>query len=158
MPVTVSLSVAKRFNSILSLESGLRYTYLHSTYESGKNESHCNWHYIGIPLKLNINTYSKGIMSLYGSIGASVNFPVYSHGVLRTGFNSSGEVPVGDLDARVMWAVSASYGISLRLQKNVSVFLEPTLQYMPKVNTNVPNYWTEESWNFALPLGIRFNW
>lgn len=158
MPVTVSLSVAKRFNSILSLESGLRYTYLHSTYESGKNESHCNWHYIGIPLKLNINTYTRGIMSLYGSIGASVNFPVYSHGVLRSGLNSSADVPVGNLDARVMWAVSASYGISLRLHKNVSVFLEPTLQYMPKVNTNVPNYWTEESWNFALPLGIRFNW
>ena len=158
VPVTVSVSVAKRFNSILSLESGLRYTYLHSTYESGKNESHCNWHYIGIPLKLNINTYTRGIMSLYGSIGASVNFPVYSQGVLRSGLNSSGEVPVGDLDARVMWAVSASYGISLRLHKNVSVFLEPTLQYMPKVNTNVPNYWTEESWNFALPLGIRFNW
>lgn len=158
MPVTVSLSVAKRFNSILSLESGLRYTYLHSTYESGKNESHCNWHYIGIPLKLNINTYTRGIMSLYGSIGASVNFPVYSHGVLRSGLNSSADVPVGNLDAKVMWAVSASYGISLRLHKNVSVFLEPTLQYMPKVNTNVPNYWTEESWNFALPLGIRFNW
>ncbi len=158
VPVTVSVSVAKRFNPILSLESGLRYTYLHSTYESGKNESHCNWHYIGIPLKLNINTYSKGIMSLYGSIGASVNFPVYSHGVLRSEFNSSGDVPVGDLDAKVMWAVSASYGISLRLHKNVSVFLEPTLQYMPKVDTNVPNYWTEESWNFALPLGIRFNW
>ena len=158
MPVTVSVSVAKRFNSILSLESGLRYTYLHSTYESDKNESHCHWHYIGIPLKLNINTYTRGIMSLYGSIGASVNFPVYSHGVLRSGLNSSADVPVGDLDARVMWAVSASYGISLRLHKNVSVFLEPTLQYMPKVNTNVPNYWTEESWNFALPLGIRFNW
>lgn len=158
VPVTVSVSVSKRFNSILSLESGLRYTYLHSAYESGKNESHCHWHYIGIPLKLNINTYTRGIMSLYGSIGASVNFPVYSHGVLRTGFNSSGEVPVGDLDAKVMWAVSASYGISLRLHKNVSVFLEPTLQYMPKVNTNVPNYWTETSWNFALPLGIRFNW
>lgn len=158
MPVTVSVSVAKRFNSILSLESGLRYTYLHSTYESGKNESHCNWHYIGIPLKLNINTYTRGIMSLYGSIGASVNFPVYSHGVLRSGLNSSADVPVGNLDAKVMWAVSASYGISLRLHKNVSIFLEPTLQYMPKVNTNVPNYWTEESWNFALPLGIRFNW
>lgn len=158
VPVTFSVSVAKRFNSILSLESGLRYTYLHSAYESGKNESLCNWHYIGIPLKLNINTYTRGIMSLYGSIGASVNFPVYSQGVLRSGLNSSGEVPVGDLDARVMWAVSASYGISLRLHKNVSIFLEPTLQYMPKVNTNVPNYWTEESWNFALPLGIRFNW
>lgn len=158
MPVTVSLSVAKRFNTILSLESGLRYTYLHSTYESGKNESHCNWHYIGIPLKLNINIYTRGIMSLYGSIGASVNFPVYSNGVLRSGLNSSGDVPVGDLDAKVMWAISASYGISLRLHKNVSVFLEPTLQYMPKVDTNVPNYWTEESWNFALPLGIRFNW
>lgn len=158
MPVTVSLSVAKRFNTILSLESGLRYTYLHSTYESGKNESHCNWHYIGIPLKLNINIYTRGIMSLYGSIGASVNFPVYSHGVLRSGLNSSGDVPVGDLDAKVMWAISASYGISLRLHKNVSVFLEPMLQYMPKVDTNVPNYWTEESWNFALPLGIRFNW
>ncbi len=158
VPVTVSVSVAKRFNSMLSLESGLRYTYLHSAYESGKNESHCHWHYIGIPLKLNINTYTRGIMSLYGSIGASVNIPVYSHGVLRTGFNTSGEVPVGDLDAKVMWAVSASYGISLRLHKNVSIFLEPTLQYMPKVNTNVPNYWTETSWNFALPLGIRFNW
>lgn len=158
MPVTVSVSVAKKFNSILSLESGLRYTYLHSKYESGKNESQCHWHYIGIPLKLNINTYTRGIMSLYGSIGASVNFPIYSHGTLRAGFDTFNQVPVGDLDAKVMWSVSASYGIALRLHKNVSIFLEPTLQYMPKVNTRVPNYWTEESWNFALPLGVRFNW
>ena len=95
---------------------------------------------------------------MYGSVGATVNFPVYSQGVIGPGQSYYDRLPSGSLDAKVMWSISASYGISLRLSNNVSIFLEPTLQYMPKVRTRVPNYWTEEPWNFALPLGFRFTW
>lgn len=158
VPVTVAVTAAYSFNRIFSLESGVRFSYLHSRYEYDDIRSHCHWHYIGIPLKLNINTYTHGRMSLYGSVGATVHFPVYSQGVLGPGQSSCDRLPSGSLDAKIMWSVSASYGISLRLGNNVSIFLEPTLQYMPKVRTRVPNYWTEESWNFALPLGFRFNW
>lgn len=158
MPVTVAVTAAYRFNRIFSLESGVRYSYLHSRYEYDDVRSHCHWHYIGIPLKLNINTFTHGRMSLYGSVGATVNFPVYSQGVIGPGQSYYDRLPSGSLDAKVMWSISASYGISLRLSNNVSIFLEPTLQYMPKVRTRVPNYWTEEPWNFALPLGFRFTW
>lgn len=158
LPISFSVSVAKRLNRTFSLESGLRYTYLHSRYEESREQSHCHWHYIGIPLKLNISTYTRGRMSLYGSVGVSVNFPVYSRGISDSSGSSSYWLPTGNLDAKVMWSVAASYGISIRLSNAVSVFVEPTVQYMPPVRTSVPNYWTDSPWNFMLPLGLRFNW
>lgn len=157
MPISFSATVNKALNNRLSIESGITYTYLHTTFETINAKSECHWHYIGLPLKLNIKTFSSERLKLYASFGGEVDFPVYSNAdVTRLAINS--DLRPGKFDSSTVWSLSASYGISLRLSKRIDLFLEPTLQYHFNHDHEVPNIWTDNSWGFSLPVGFRFNW
>ncbi len=156
LPISFSLNVNKSFTKNLSVESGLTYTYLHSTFETSRARSHCYWHYIGIPLKLNFKTYTFGRFRLYASIGGEVDIPVYS-GADVDAVSSSPDLMSGKFDSSVVWSLSASYGVSFRLSRRVEIFLEPTLQYHFDHDFDVPNSWTDNPWGFSLPIGFRFN-
>ena len=156
LPISFSLNVNKSFTKNLSVESGLTYTYLHSTFETSRARSHCHWHYIGIPLKLNFKTYTFGRFRLYASIGGEVDIPVYS-GADVDAVSSSPDLMSGKFDSSVVWSLSASYGVSFRLSRRVEIFLEPTLQYHFDHDFDVPNSWTDNPWGFSLPIGFRFN-
>ncbi|MDE5675280.1 MAG: hypothetical protein K2I44_08070, partial [Muribaculaceae bacterium] len=156
LPISFSLNVNKSFTKNLSVESGLTYTYLHSTFETSRARSHCHWHYIGIPLKLNFKTYTFDRFRLYASIGGEVDIPVYS-GADVDAVSSSPDLMSGKFDSSVVWSLSASYGVSFRLSRRVEIFLEPTLQYHFDHDFDVPNSWTDNPWGFSLPIGFRFN-
>lgn len=156
LPISFSLNVNKSFTKNLSMESGLVYTYLHSTFETSNAKSHCHWHYIGIPLKLNFKTFTFDKFRLYASIGGEVDIPVYSRADVEA-VSTSTDLMSGKFDSSVVWSLSASYGVSFRLSRRVEIFLEPTLQYHFDHDFDVPNSWTDNPWGFSLPIGFRFN-
>ena len=157
MPVVVSAAVAKRFSRWLSVETGLTYSYLHSTFETGATASDCQWHYLGIPLRLNINTFSFSKVSLYGSAGIQFDIPLYAK-AKATSTSGTPELESGRFSASPVWSLSVSYGAAVKLSDNVEIFLTPTLSYHFEHNHVVPNVWTDTPLGFSLPLGLKFTW
>lgn len=156
MPISVSLKVRKRFTKNLGLETGLNYTYLHTKFEGDGSESHCHWHYLGIPLKMTFSTFSLGKMRQYVSAGGEFSLPIYSNAVVTT-TTGTPEFVKGGFKSNPVWSVSVGYGISFRVSDKVDVFVEPTLQYRFPHNYSVPNSWTDNEFGFSLPIGFRFN-
>lgn len=156
LPVSFSVAVNKALDNTFSVETGLTYTYLHTTFESLPSYSNCHWHYLGIPLKLNTKICNFNRVNMYMSLGGIMNIPLYSYANVTT---TSGipDLWGGRFQSSVVWSLSASYGVSIKLNKRVDVFLEPTLQYHFEHNATVPNIWTDEKWGFSLPIGFRFN-
>lgn len=157
LPLSFSITANKRLTKLLSAEAGITYTYLHTTFETPHAKSDCNWHYIGIPLKLNLTTFTSKRVRLYASFGGEVDIPVYSNAHV-TPLNGDSDLGSGQFSSPVVWSLSASYGISISISKRIDIFLEPTLQYHFNPTFEVPNAWTDNPWGFSLPIGFRFKW
>ena len=156
LPVSVAFSVAKSLNETFSVESGVRYTYLHSTFETSAALANCHWHYLGIPLKLNVKIYSGHRFKLYAGVGGAMDIPLYSNAV-GTSSSANPDLRPGRFSSPVMWSLQGNLGVALKLSKRVDIFLEPTLQYHFDQEYTVPNTWTDNRWGISLPIGLRLN-
>ncbi len=158
LPITFGVSAEKRFSSRIGIETGLAYSYLHSDFEQGYREIACHWHYLEIPLKLNIYAYSSDRFSLYGSLGGRVSLPVYTIEEEKNKTQSSTEKR-HSFDTKALWSASVSIGASYRVTKNLNIFIEPSLQYHFPQESKIPNIWTDdEPWSVSIPIGLRFSW
>lgn len=158
LPITVGLTAEKRLSSWLGIETGLAYSYLHSDYEGYMQNATCHWHYLEIPLKMNMYAYQSDRFSIYGSVGGRVAIPVYSNAAVHTMGNSS-TYCITTLDPEPVWSAGVSLGFSYRLTKRLNLYLEPSLQYHFPQDAKVPNIWTDdEPWSFSIPIGVRFSW
>ncbi len=118
----------------------------------------CQWHYLEVPLKMNLYAYQSDKFSIYGSAGGRVAIPVYSNGTVHT-MGHSGAYDIGSLEPKPVWSAGVSVGFSYRLSKRLNLFLEPSLQYHFPQDAKVPNIWTDdEPWSFSIPIGVRFSW
>lgn len=156
LPIAVVLTMNKSISRVIGFETGITYTYLHSTLENGNYFSDCRWHYLGIPLKLTVNNFSNKIFRLYATAGAQLDIPLYSSA------STSSNVPInilpnGRFHSPVVWSVSVSYGINFNITRQLGIFIEPSLQYHFNHNYDIPNTWTDNNLNFSLPIGLRFN-
>lgn len=156
LPITVALTMNKSISRIFGFETGITYTYLHSTLENGNNFCDCRWHYFGIPLKLTVNNFSNKLFRLYASAGAQLDIPLYSSA------STSSNVPVqivpsGRFHSPMVWSVSVSYGINFNITRQLGIFIEPSLQYHFNHDYDIPNTWTDNNLNFSVPIGFRFN-
>lgn len=157
MPVSFTVSVNKSLSKMFSVESGLTYTYLHSTFESERAKSDCRWHYLGIPLKMNFNIYSTQYIKFYASAGARVDFPISSYATV-TSQSGNPDLRAGKFNSAIVWSLTGSYGASFKLSSRMEIFVEPTLQYHFSHSQPVPDIWTDNRWDFSLPVGFRLNW
>ena len=156
VPLSICLGTSCRLSDRLSLESGIVYSYLHTDFSGYDSESHCYWHYIGIPLKLNVTAFSTHGLRLYATVGGEMDIPIYSKSVSTSGSSYLPGLQSGHFDSYVSWSLGAGIGASYRITDNLDIFIEPTLQYRFKNRQEVPNYWTDNRWGISLPFGFRF--
>ena len=159
LPISFALTAEKRLSSSFGLESGLGYSYLHSDFEkhshNGNTISSCHWHYLEIPLKMNLYAYTSPRMKLYFSFGGRVAIPVYSYAQIAP----NPYCQSGRFDSKAVWSVGGSVGAAFRLSKRVDIFIEPSLRYHFPQDCTIPNIWTDdEPWSISIPIGFRFNW
>ena len=154
LPLSVSLSLSRQFSKIIGIETGLTYTYLHSKFETSSSESHCHWHYLGVPLKLDINIYKTGRLRTYASVGGAVNIPLYSVADV-TGRGTYIDLKPGRFHSPVTWSVGGACGVGWCISGKLELFIEPTLQYHFGTSHHVPNSWIDNPASFSLPLGLR---
>ena len=163
MPINFSMALKYKLNHRFALETGLSYSRLKSEFEMGSNGNTINEqqtiHYLGIPVKGICNMYTGKAWSLYGSLGVTMEIPVYSpfntnyylHGALEATDKTTLRVPW-------QWSVGTGLGLQYNLTPSIGLFAEPSLQYYIPTGSDIETYRTEHPFTFSLPLGIRFTW
>ncbi len=163
MPVTFSFALKYRLTHRFGLETGLTYNRLKSESETGTggNAVHEQQtiHYLGIPLKASYNIYNVRRWSLYGSLGAKLEVPVYAP--LSTSYFVNGMKELEEkstLHAPLQWSIGTGLGLQYNLTPHVGFFAEPSLQYYIPTGSDIETYHSEHPFTFSLPLGIRITW
>lgn len=161
--ITLGLSLTKELNEKWSVETGAQYTLLRSTFTMGSGMNYVQksqrLHYIGIPLKVSCRIADYRKLSAYGSVGVVMNIPVKG----KVTQNLVTDTMTMKLDSRqvsppLQWSVNASLGVQYELTRNMSIYLEPTLNYHIPTGSNIHSTWTERPFTFTMPVGIRFTW
>ena len=167
-PLTLQLSLSRQLNSHWSLATGLSYTRMKSTFESGNENTIIHrtqrLHYLGIPLKLGYRVVGGNRWNLYTTGGVQLDIPVSAR--LTTQYIYGGSyAPIGnspDIDATIsapwQWSVGVGIGAQYQIVPHLNVYLEPSLNYFIPTSTDIESYRTEHPFDLSLPFGIRFTW
>lgn len=167
-PLTLQLSLSRQLNSHWSLATGLSYTRMKSTFESGNENTIIHrtqrLHYLGIPLKLGYRVVGGNRWNLYTTGGVQLDIPVSAR--LTTQYIYGGSyAPIGnspDIDATIsapwQWSVGVGIGAQYQIVPHLNVYLEPSLNYFIPTSTDVESYRTEHPFDLSLPFGLRFTW
>ncbi len=147
-PLTFSLTVRKELSGLFAIESGLSYTYLHTS--ESNSETDIKLHYLGIPVKGICTFYDSSRLSLYTGVGGAVEKQIA--GRLKN--------PDGDRSlvySGLQWSVGASVGLQLRLSKHIGLFAEPGVRYFFDDGSNIPTLRKDKPFQFNFQVGLRFN-
>ena len=163
-PISIGVSVRKALNDYFSVESGLTYTYLYSSFENKipRQEANLTLHYLGIPINLAFHLYphSRSPWNIYLSAGGMVEKGLLSHYVQNTYSISNGEgtPTVSNEQIRgLQWSIHAALGLSYRFNRGYSIFLEPRVSYY--LDNNQPfNVRTEHPFVPGINIGLRHTW
>ena len=167
-PLTLQLSLSRQLNSHWSLATGLSYTRMKSTFESGNENTIIlrtqRLHYLGIPLKLGYRIVGGNRWNLYTTGGVQLDIPVSAR--LTTQYIYGGSyAPIGnspDIDATIsapwQWSVGVGIGAQYQIVPHLNVYLEPSLNYFIPTSTDIESYRTEHPFDLSLPFGLRFTW
>ena len=163
LPVTIQLMLSRQLSKRLSFETGLSYTKLSSTINTGSSEAYIQerqrLHYLGIPLRLGWQWYSKAHLSLYSSAGAMLELPI-------RGLSDINHIDKGistyhseaSLSVPCQFSTTLGIGLQYDITLHLGLYLEPSLQYFFDDGSDLKTYRTEHPFCVTLPLGIRFRW
>lgn len=160
-PVTVGVGVSYYLNNRFSLQSGLNYTFMSSSWETNgeyHRETKQKLHFIGIPLSLSYKIAEWNRIQFYAAAGAMTEINV--SGKLNS------KIFVGDNEIRHeknhirmkewMWSVNARVGASYPLLRFLSVYAEAGADYYFDNGSLIETIRSEKPFNVNLQAGFRF--
>ena len=163
LPITIQLLLSHPLSQHLSIETGLSYTRLSSTINTGSSQAYIQErqriHYLGVPLRLGWQWYSKAHLSLYSSAGLMLELPIRS--ITDVNHISNGSTTYHNestLNAPNQLSTTLGIGLQYDFTPHLGIYLEPSLQYFFDDGSDIKTYRTEHPLSVALPLGIRFRW
>lgn len=167
-PFTIRMSLSRQIFSKWSLETGLSYIRMKSTFESGNENTSIHrtqrLHYLGIPLKFGYVIAGSNRWSLYANGGVQVDIPfkarLSTRYIYSDVYEHIGNSPDIDTSIRApwQWSVEAGVGLQYRIGSRLNLYLEPGINYYLPVSSGIENYITEHPFMFSLPVGVRFTW
>ncbi len=167
-PFSVRLSVSHQLAGNWSVDAGLCYMRMKSTFESGDENTLIHRtqriHYLGIPLKLSYHIRTGGRWSIYASGGAQIDIPVgatlTTRYIYRDVYEHLGNSPDIGMSLHVpwQWSVDAGIGFQYRIISNINLYIEPSVIYYLPASSAIETYNTEHPLTLSLPIGIRLSW
>lgn len=159
LPLSFGLTVRKDFSRYIALETGLVYTYLSSRMTRGGKmyyNTRLDLHYLGVPVNLVVklwdhpkwNIYLSGGMMLEKGLRSKLHQDKIGTNQFETLVEKKG------IDG-IQWSLNASAGVSYRLLKDWSIYLEPRLSYYFD-NDQPVSIRTENSVIVGIGAGFRF--
>ena len=163
LPISIQLTLSRQLSRQLSVETGLSYTLLQSTNTTGSSTAYIQerqrLQYIGIPLRMGWQWYSKSSLSLYTSAGVMLEKPVHSTLDVNHFINDINTYSKQEkLSVPLQWSTSVGVGIQYDITPHIGFYLEPSLQYFFNDGSSIKSYRTEHRFNITLPLGIRLKY
>ena len=162
LPISIQLTLSRQLSSQLSVETGLSYTLLQSTNTTGSSTAYIQerqrLQYLGIPLRMGWQWYSKSSLSLYTSAGVMLEKPIHSTLDVNHFINDINTYSKQEkLSVPLQWSTSVGVGIQYDITPHIGFYLEPSLQYFFNDGSDIKSYRTEHRFSITLPLGIRFH-
>lgn len=162
LPISIQLTLSRQLSRQLSVETGLSYTLLQSTNTTGSSTAYIQeqqrLQYLGIPLRMGWQWYSKSSLSLYTSAGVMLEKPVHSTLDVNHFINDINTYSKQEkLSVPLQWSTSVGVGIQYDITPHIGFYLEPSLQYFFNDGSDIKSYRTEHRFCVTLPLGIRFH-
>ena len=141
LPIRVGLSVHYQLNDMLSLLSGINYTYLYSEFSMPlyHNISYTQkLHYLGIPV------------GLAWKLGATGRFSFYVSGqvMLEKCLN----------DKPWQWSLGVSAGAEYSIVRQLGLYLKPSLGYFFDDGTTLEHYYKEHPLVPSIEFGLRLHY
>lgn len=138
MPVSAGVTVERKLNDYLAIETGLLYSNLRS--EGQK------LHYLGIPVKMNVTWVDTKKVNLYATVGGIIDKCISG-----APDNSFSEEPI-------QLAVTAGVGITYQMNDRFALFAEPGVSHHFKTDSKQATVRTKRPTNFNLLCGIRMTY
>lgn len=163
LPITLQILLSRLLSKRLSVETGLSYTQLNSTCTSGSPQAFIQeqqrLRYLGIPLRLGWQWYSKAHLSLYSSAGIMLEWPIHSRvNTLHQANGINTFQKKTTLDVPIQWSSTFGLGLQYDFTPHLGFYIEPSLQYFFDDGSDIKSYRTEHPLQITLPLGIRLHW
>ena len=162
LPISIQLTLSRQLNRQLSVETGLSYTLLKSTNTTGNPTAYIQeqqrLQYLGIPIRMGWQWYSKSSLSLYTSAGVMLEKPIHSTLDVNHFINDINTYSKQEkLSVPLQWSTSVGVGIQYDITPHIGFYIEPSLQYFFNDGSSIKSYRTEHRFSITLPLGIRFH-
>lgn len=161
-PITFGLSLNKKIDERWSLETGLQYTYLKSTFTTGNvfaiRETQ-KLYYIGIPLKVSYRLANYKNLSFYSTAGVQVDIPL--KGTFTTAHQTdSVSIPTKRRSLSMPWQFSVTGGVGLQyhISSSISIYAEPGIHYYIPDGSSLQTIRKEHPFTFSIPVGVRVSW
>ncbi len=162
-PKTFGLSINKQLSPKWTFGIGITYTRLKSEFESEYNKARLvktqKIDYVGIPLKLTYQVWSKGRFNAYMTGGMAFEMPVHSSLEKKYIITADSSYTLKrDIKPRYQWSVNLGVGVQYKLFKPFSLYLEPNMFYYFRNSSNLETYRTEHPFIITVPFGLRLTW
>ena len=135
MPLTAGMTVERKLNKTLAVETGLLYNYL--PVHNDENQSS-----LSLPVKLDVNLAEGKKMDVYASVGGVVEK------LLGKSFS---EEPV-------QLAATAGLGLRYKFSDNLAVYAEPSVSHYFDTDGTARTLRTEQAVNVNLLCGVRMSY
>ncbi len=170
-PRTIQLSLSVPLSQRWSLNSGLGFTWMKSTFEADNGNGNDitrrtqRLYYLNVPLGATYTIWQRNRLSVYASGSMRLDIPVKGHETTEWVYTGRFDHAPGDslvfptthatVKAPWQWSVGANVGIQYQLLPHVKAYFEPGFRYYFPTGSPVETYRTEHPFDVAFPFGIR---
>jgi len=155
-PVSAGAAIAYSISKSTSIQSGLTYTYLVTSFDNNTVDSKLHLHYVGLPLRIIYNFSQTNKWSFYGSVGTMIEKGIWSVYVQNQNYpNSTITTTVTDKIKGWQYSVNSSVGTAYNIQKNTAIYFEPKISYYFDSNQPI-SIRTENKLVIGFEGGLRY--
>lgn len=162
LPFSAGVSLRLPLTDRWALSSGLTYTLLTSTFDNGMiayyDHTTQRLHYLGIPLRCDVQLFRRRHWSIYADLGGSVEIPLQATTRLES-VKSDGEVTFINekrLHAPVQFSIGGGAGVQYSFNNHLGIYAEPQLQWFVPTSSSIETYRTVHPFHFVPSFGIRW--
>lgn len=138
MPLSAGVTVERKLNDFLGIETGLLYSNLRSAGQQ--------LHYLGIPVRMNLTLVDTKKVDLYATVGG-----IADKCIAGAPDNSFSEEPI-------QLAVTAGIGINYKINDRLALFAEPGVSHHFSTDSKLATVRTKRPTNFNLLCGFRMTY
>lgn len=162
-PKTFTLSINKQLNRKWTFGTGITYVGLKSEFESKHHKTKLmktqKIDYVGIPLRLTYQIWSKRNFNAYTTGGVTHEIPIHSSLDKKYIMAPDSSYTLkGNIKARSQWSIDLGVGVQYKIFKPFSLYLEPNMSYYFRNGSGPETYRTEHPFVITIPFGLRFTW